>query len=226
MALLVGIVGKSGTGKTTAIETLDPSTTYVINCSNKPMSFLNSFKLYNKDNKNYKATEDYNEILSVLSVLNTKEDIKSIVLDDIGLIMSEEFFKRSSESGYTKFSDIGKHMQQIIKFAKTMRDDIVIFFNWHLDDVVDDGAIVETKIKTIGRMLDDKYEPAAQFTTLLFADVSFNKGEPEYGFITRRSLLRSKVVVPAKSPRGMFSENKIPNDFGMIAARQYEYYGI
>lgn len=52
MANLIGIVGASGTGKSTSIRNLDPKATYVINTLNKPLPFKGSGKSYNTDAKN------------------------------------------------------------------------------------------------------------------------------------------------------------------------------
>jgi dephospho-CoA kinase len=50
---LIGIVGQTGTGKSTAIKHLDPKETYIINVAKKELPFKGSEKLYNTENKNY-----------------------------------------------------------------------------------------------------------------------------------------------------------------------------
>ena len=63
MSFLIGIVGEPGTGKTTAMRNLEPSTTYMVNCTNKPLPFRNSTRLYSVDKKNYFSSSNYNEVL-------------------------------------------------------------------------------------------------------------------------------------------------------------------
>ena len=50
---LFAIVGETGTGKSTSIETLDPKETFIINVTDKPMPFAKSAEKYNSENKNY-----------------------------------------------------------------------------------------------------------------------------------------------------------------------------
>ena len=77
------------------------------------------------------------------------------------------------------------------------------------------------KIKTIGKLLDDKINPAGLFSVLLYTDVSKKEnGEMEYRFITNNN-----GHYPAKSPMGMFNSLYIPNDLGAVSKGIDEYYG-
>ena len=58
MANIIGIVGDTSTGKSTAIETLDPSETYVINVKMQPLPFKDSKNIYSYDNKNLAETDN------------------------------------------------------------------------------------------------------------------------------------------------------------------------
>ena len=55
---LIGIVGQTGTGKSTSIKHLDPKETYIINVAKKELPFKGADKLYNVENKNYKEVDD------------------------------------------------------------------------------------------------------------------------------------------------------------------------
>ena len=55
---LVGIVGATGTGKSTSIKHLNPEETYIINVAKKELPFKGSEKLYNAEKKNYKEVDD------------------------------------------------------------------------------------------------------------------------------------------------------------------------
>lgn len=64
-------------------------------------------------------------------------------------------------------------------------------------------------------MLDDKYEPQALMAVCLYTDVD----DGEYSFVT------NKVDhFPAKSPKGMFDEDRIPNDMSFVISKLNEYY--
>ena len=69
---LIGVVGETGTGKSTAIKYLDPKETYIINVAKKELPFKGSGKLYNTDNKNYKEIDDPVEVTRLLKVISEK----------------------------------------------------------------------------------------------------------------------------------------------------------
>ena len=52
MANIVMLLGKSGTGKSTSIKTLNPKETIVINTLKKRLPFKGSAGMYNVENKN------------------------------------------------------------------------------------------------------------------------------------------------------------------------------
>ena len=59
---LIGIVGSTGTGKSTSIKHLNPEETYIINVAKKELPFKGSEALYNADKKNYREVDDAVEI--------------------------------------------------------------------------------------------------------------------------------------------------------------------
>ena len=75
----------------------------------------------------------------------------------------------------------------------------------------------KTKIKTIGKMLDEKITIEGMFTIVLGAQVSDSK----YTFATQNN--GSNTV---KSPMGMFEEMNIDNDLHMIDNTIIEYYNL
>lgn len=82
------------------------------------------------------------------------------------------------------------------------------------------GAKPTIKIKTIGKLLDDKINPAGLFTVLLFTDVHTKEnGEIEYRFVTNND-----GTYPAKSPMDMFEDKYITNDLGVVVSKMEEYY--
>lgn len=226
MAKVTIICGDTGTGKSSSIKNLDPKETYIINTLNKPLPFKGSKSLYNADNKNTKSTDSYGDVQGILKAINDNAShIKNVIVDDIGYIMTTELFARAKETGYNKFTEIGLHMQQIISYAKTMRDDMNIVFMFHEDDDVSDRVKVGKKIKTIGNLLEDKYNPLGVVTCALFTNVSYDDKtqEAKYSFITNRTN-KNGLVIPAKSPAGMFETLEIPNDLSIVFKAMDEYY--
>ena len=55
-------MGESGSGKTTSMRNLDPKSTYYIDADMKGLSWKGWRSQYNKENKNYKATDDANVV--------------------------------------------------------------------------------------------------------------------------------------------------------------------
>ena len=51
MANIIGIMGESGSGKTTSMRNLDPKTTYYIDCDKKGLSWRGWKKQYNAEAK-------------------------------------------------------------------------------------------------------------------------------------------------------------------------------
>ena len=97
------ILGKSGSGKSSSIKTLDPKETVVINVLKKKLPFKGSQTLYNADNKNLLNVDDYTQVISMLQYVDkSMPNVKTIVLDDIIYVMRKEYFKRAKESGYGK----------------------------------------------------------------------------------------------------------------------------
>lgn len=211
--------------KSTSTKNLDPKETYIINVLNKPLPFRGSAKIYNTENKNISSTDSYSKVYETLKAINEKAShIKHVVIDDIGFVATKEFFDRASEKGYEKFTEVGVHMQQIISLAKSCRSDLFIYLMFHEDDDVSDKIKVGKKIKLIGAMLEDKYNPLAVVSVALFTDVIFDKdGNADYGFITKRTK-RNGITIPAKSPDGMFAENRISNDLAVVAKTISDYY--
>lgn len=103
MANCVIILGKSGTGKSTSIKTLDPKETVILNVLGKKLPFKGSGSVYNKDNKNLFRVADYQETISMLEAISRDATyVKNVVIDDAIYIMRKEYFKRAKETGYGK----------------------------------------------------------------------------------------------------------------------------
>lgn len=223
MSELIGIIGESGTGKSTGVRTLDPKETAIINCVGKPLPFKGWKSNYTKfDGKkgNYYSTDESSKIVKFMNhVSESMPEIKNLIIDDWQYTMSNEFMKRSKEKGFEKFTEIGKHAWETLNTGKSLRDDLKVFILTHSDTVPGDfGAPPIVKIKTIGKLLDDKINPMGLFTVLLFTDVlKKENGEMEYRFVTNND-----GNYPAKSPMEMFDQY-IPNDLQFVADKIDEY---
>lgn len=225
MANVVMLLGKSGTGKSTSIKTLNPEETIIVNVLGKKLPFKGSSKLYNTENKNLFRIDDYQQMISLLQACNSQQQVKNIILDDVIYVMRKEYFKRAKESGYAKYTELAQHFQQIISTCEQMREDINVFMILHSEDVQSEKTTVGYKVSTIGQLLDSQYNPMEVVPMVLYSSIKFDdKGNPKYGFYTHATM-EGSVQIPAKTPDEMFTEDFIPNDLGMVVKAMNEYYG-
>jgi len=218
---LVGIVGATGTGKSTSIKHLNPEETYIINVAKKELPFKGSEKLYNSENKNYKEVDDANEISRLLKTISEKAPhIKNIIIEDSNYIMGFNIVAKATEVGFTKFSVMARDMVDLFRTARQLRDDITVFYLTHPETIEDGGEIIGYKIKTAGKLIDNQVLLEGLLTVCLYTNVEETKdGGATYSFVTNRY-----KKMPAKSPDGMFSELKIPNDLQLVVDTLNEYY--
>ena len=218
---LIGIVGPTGTGKSTAIKHLDPQTTYIINVAKKELPFKGAEKLYNKENKNYKEVSEATEITRLLKTISDKAPhIKTIVIEDSNYIMGFNIVSKATEKGYEKFSLMAKDMTELLMEARNLREDLTIFYLSHPETIEDGGEIVGYKIKTAGKLIDNQIVMEGLMTICLYTHVEENKdGTASYHFITNRF-----KKYPAKSPDGMFEDIKIPNNLQLVLDKVHNYY--
>lgn len=224
MANVILLVGESGSGKSTSVKNLDPKETYLINGAGKPLPFKGSEDMY-KVGTNLTQTSLSGEIVGVLDAIEkSAPHIKNVIIDDSGFVMTDLYFEKSAEIGYGKFTVIAKAYQSILAKAKSMRKDLNICIMMHEENEVSGQVVIGKKHKTVGRLLDDQYNPLSVVTIALFTCINYDKdGLPTYTFITNRCR-KDGITIPAKSPEGMFDELQIPNDLKVVFAKAREYY--
>jgi hypothetical protein len=218
---LIGIVGQTGTGKSTSIKHLNPKETYIINVAKKELPFKGAEKLYNAEAKNYKEVDDANEITRLLRTISEKAPhIKNVIIEDSNYIMGFNMLARATEVGFTKFTIMAKDMVELFREARRLRDDIKVFYFTHPETIEDGGEIIGYKIKTAGKLIDNQIVLEGLLTVCLYTFVEESKdGTATYNFVTNRF-----KKYPAKSPDGMFAEIKIPNNLQEVVNAIDEYY--
>lgn len=217
MSNLVLILGESGTGKSTSIESLNEEETFIIQIINKPLPFKGfkaKYPLLNKEKTdgNRLVTDKSQSIIGCLNWINSQEHIKSVIIDDFQYVLSNEYMSRAMEKGYDKFTEMAKNYYSIIQVAQQLRENLNIIFMSHSEQK-EDGT---TKVKTIGKALDSKVTIEGLFTIVLNTSIE----DGEYYFATQNNGFNT-----TKSPRGMFEELKIPNDLKYVITKINEYYG-
>ena len=106
----------------------------------------------------------------------------------------------------------------------SLRDDLNIYLILHATSTVDSLGNATFKISTVGKLLDEQFNPLHKVTICLFADPKFDtEGNPRYGFYTNTCVVDG-VTMLAKSPQGMFEDMFIDNDFDLVNKKIEEYY--
>lgn len=224
MANLIAVVGQSGSGKSSAIRTLKPEETFIINVASKPLPFKgwrSKYTTFSKSNPdgNYVNTSDVTTIGQLLNYINTKRpEIKNVVIDDGQYLMAFEFMDRASEKGFQKFNDLAQKFYSVLKAGMQMRDDLNVIMTCHSENIgtADDPQL---KIKTLGKMLDSTLTVEGLFTYVFFTEVQEGEdGKPCYVFQTH-----SDGTTTAKSPMGCFEQDYVPNDLEYVLEQIAEY---
>ena len=102
------------------------------------------------------------------------------------------------------------HVFNIINAAKNMRSDLTVFILSHIENGTDLFGNRQVKIKTIGKLLDEKIVIEGLFNIVLMTSVEKTENGFEYMFQTQADGLST-----VKSPMGMF-DAKIPNDLQLV----------
>jgi len=204
MSNTILILGESGTGKSTSIRTLVPSETFILNVIDKPLPFKGGRKQYVKlekgNNGNYFASDDHTTIIKLINYINNSRlEINTLIIDDFQYTMSNSFMRTALVKGYEKFSEIGKNAWEIIRALIQTRDNLTCYVLTH-SEIDSEG---KAKVKTIGKMLDDKICVEGMFSIVLHSLIIDGK----YKFLTQHDTIHL-----AKSPMGMFEDKLIDND--------------
>ena len=230
MATPILIMGPPGTGKTASIRNLDPKTTFIIHADEKPLglpgSSTNYKTVYKNDGKldieksNYFETTNPAHVLELLKAISSKAPhIKTIVVDTITSIMTNEFMNRLKEKGFDKFGDFAKDTYDIIKLARQLRDDLTVVVMSHTEDNYDAEGELRTSFKVIGgKLIKEKVVPESFFHMVLYTEVVFKDGQPEYYFLTQNNGKNT-----CRSPLGLFEDYRIPNDLKIVIEKYKEY---
>ena len=197
------IIGTSGSGKTTSLEKLDPKQTFYIDADGKGLSWKGWRKQYNKENKNYFQCDVPEQIFSLMQTIDEKQkQIKFLIIDTLNGCMVADEMRRSKEKTYDKWMDLAQSVYNIVDYSNKMRDDLTVILIGHTQ-TSDDGF---TCMLTNGRKLN-KICLESKMTTVLLSRINENG---EYVFETRA---RNST---AKTPRGAFDVDEIPNDITLV----------
>ncbi|TFH85229.1 ATP-binding protein [Billgrantia azerbaijanica] len=205
MSITTLVLGQSGTGKTASLRNLDPEDVALIKATEKPLPFrATGWKQITTDNWQRLIQAAQKAAHNGRSV---------IVVDDFQYLMANEFMRRSEEKGFEKFTEIARHAWEVINAMSALPAHVRVYILSHTQD--DDYG--RTKIKTIGKMLDEKITLEGLFTTVLRTQV--NDGQYQFRTVNNGS-------DTVKAPMGLFDSDVIENDLAAVDAAICGYYAI
>jgi energy-coupling factor transporter ATP-binding protein EcfA2 len=207
MATVTLILGKSGSGKSSSLRNLSPAISSLIQVIPKPLPF--------RDSKAWKpyVTDNWQHVIARAQAAAAKGGRKIIIIDDFQYILANEFMRRSEEKGFDKFTEIGRHTWNIFEALLRLPEDIRVYILSHTEET-ESGQV---KMKTIGKMLDEKITLEGMVTIVLRAVVQ----DGQHLFSTRNSGSDT-----TKAPMGMFDDPFVDNDLASIDAAICDYYDI
>lgn len=212
MALPVLVMGRSGAGKSYSLKNFQEGEVGVVSIEKGRLPFKTDIKvvrLKKFDNEDYSPAQINATRYSWLEMIIQKSTAKAIVIDDSQYLMANELFDRAYEKGYDKFTGMAANFRNLIHFVNELEEDDKIVYFLHHSELADDGR---EKVKTIGKMLDEKLCVEGCFDIVLYCQ--------DYKFFTQ-----SNGQSTAKTPEGMF-EAEIPNDLKFVDTTIREYYGM
>lgn len=204
MAVCVLVYGKSGSGKSRSMKSFGEDEIYLVNVLGKPLPFKGSFKYTTRGDN-----------LQTICEGLAKMPMNAAVVDDFGYVMTNMFMRGHGGGDQFKlFNQIGDTVWNFISFIQNLPADKIVYLLMH-EDMDDYG---NTKLATIGKLLDQKVKIEGMVTVCLRATVQNER----HVFQTNSPT----GVDIAKSPEGMFEETYIDNDLKQVDKSIREYWGL
>ena len=209
MAIPVFIYGKSGAGKSRSMKNFKHDEIAVINVEGKHLPFKGKFDLCMND-------VGFTSV-AILALKKIPDNIKTIVIDDAGYLMSHYFMAKHRDmkgnAQFDMYNQIADDMNELIKTIKAMPKDKIVYLMFH-EDSNDYG---ETKLFTIGKLLDQKCNLVGMVTICLRC--MSTGGRHFFRTVTDGSDV-------TKAPEDMFEDEEIPNDLKAVDDAIRAYYEI
>lgn len=214
MAIPVLVIGRSGSGKTYSLKNFKPEEVGVISVEKGRLPFKSDIKTVRVPA--FKDAVEQNSAASInaakygwIEQVISKSKSPAIVIDDSQYLLVNELFDRAAEKGYDKFTSMAANFRDLIHFVNDLEDENkIVYFLHHSESDVDGRE----KVKTIGKMLDEKLTIEGCFDIVLYCQ--------DHKFYTQ-----ANGQSTAKSPEDMF-ELEIPNDLKAVDDAIRTYYGL
>lgn len=208
MGVGVLVYGRSGSGKSRSLKNFAEDEIFLVNVICKPLPFPGRFRYCIK-------SDNYNTIKNGLK----KMPSKVAVIDDAGYLLTNTFMKghsapKSGSSSFDLYNDIADAFWGLLRFIQDeLPEDVIVYLLMH-EATSDYG---ETKLRTIGKLLDEKVCVEGMVSIALRCMV---EGDRHF-FRTQ-----SSGMDISKSPEGLFDSLEIENDLKAVDTRIREYWGL
>lgn len=210
------IIGESGTGKTTSLRNFKAEEVLLIQAVKKPLPFRS--KDWKTIAKNQPGSVYVSDISSEIVGAMNRTSKNIIIIDDFQYVMANEFMRRVTDvevgnAAFAKYNEIARHAWDILTAAAALPDGKRVYLLSHTST----DEFGKTKIKTIGKLLDEKIVMEGLVTIVLRTAVI----NDQYLFRTRNN--GNDTV---KSPIDLFADDLIPNDLAEVDSAIQEFYGL
>ena len=202
MGVAILVLGKSGSGKSTSLRNFEPDEVGVFNVLGKPLPFRGGARFPQA------MRPGYGTIISSLQ----QNKLRAYAVDDSTYLMQNENFARSRESGFGKFTEMALHFQELISAALATDNDTIVYFLHHTETDADGTE----KVKTIGKMIDEKY--CVEGAAPVVIDCMVQDGK--HVFVTENNGTNL-----AKAPMGSLPP-VMDNDLKQVDTALREYWGM
>lgn len=208
MGMPVLCYGKSGSGKSRSLKYFNEDEILLINIEGKELPFRNNFK--------YKCkTDNLDNIIEQIQ----RMPCKIAVIDDAGYLMTHHFMNnhrnKKGNASFDMYDDIADTMYFLIqRIKKDVPEDVIVYIMLH-EDTNDMG---DTKIRTIGKLIDNKVSLEGMVTICIRCMSDNGK----HFFRTQ-----TDGFDITKTPEELFAEDEveIENNLKYVDERIRDFYG-
>ena len=211
---IIGIVGGSGTGKSTSLRNLPPEKTYIIDLERKGMPFPKKFP--------YTAPcSSTTEFDAALKDALADESCEVIVIESFTKYV--EILHTLADKSFKGFDIWNYYNREIRTMLDKVKNDHAVVIFTAVDEIVElvqpsGNTFNVRRIKVQGKQHAGSIEK--EFLMVLFTEVKRDKeGNTRYVFQTN-----SDGITSAKTPMGMFPEAYIDNDVNAVIETAKTYY--
>jgi len=221
----VAIIGDSGTGKSTLIETLPPDKTVILNTENKPLPMrnFNSFT-----NINITAYKKFEAILTELARTKLKDGEEILPKDKYDYVVIDSFtsltemihrYSSAINTGYDIWAGYNDMIVDMLLKIKALPQQVFVI------------ALPEQKAEQFGEVKEYARVKGKElkygffekeFAVVLFTSPQYDDDSGEMEDVLMDFIPNKRNS--AKAPRGLFKERP-KNDALVIATAINEYYG-